>query len=298
MEPLSQQVFIFGSSSGAPCGYCRVRFVGGRVFFAAQARLEDHASSLLVLFDEQGAAAVAGVMRSSGSGYASLRGELECSRSSRYAGAAVVQSSDGIILVQGGKPGFNTQHAVERALGLEKPPKPIPTSPMLPPQTEAIEPMSEVPPAGDVPAGAERSNAGGEPFQEAVAAGAEGPDRNGSMAQAAEAPTGGAGGLGRRELPFSGNVQTIGCPLAAGSEVSPFLPGEFDGWVWQRVQYEGLYWHYITGENRGGGEYVRAVGVPGQYALRPPPHLRGFDRFAPARDGTGYWLSFEKRPSE
>lgn len=90
----------------------------------------------------------------------------------------------------------------------------------------------------------------------------------------------------------------VSCPAAALHQADPFHGGEFAGWSWCKVQYEGLHWHYLIGENKTGqGMYSRAVGVPGQYSLRPPPHLKGFDRFAVSRDGTGYWLYFEKDES-
>ncbi len=98
-------------------------------------------------------------------------------------------------------------------------------------------------------------------------------------------------GMQQEDLPSG----VVSCPAAALHQADPFHGGEFAGWSWCKVQYEGLHWHYLIGENKSGqGPWSRAVGVPGQYSLRPPPHLKGFDRFAVSRDGTGYWLYFER----
>ncbi|MBQ9941887.1 MAG: hypothetical protein IJP03_02640 [Christensenellaceae bacterium] len=65
---------------------------------------------------------------------------------------------------------------------------------------------------------------------------------------------------------------------------------------WRRVEYPAAAgWHYLEGEICKNGQLrARALALPGEYAISPPPWLKGFDSFLQAGGaGKGYWLLLE-----
>lgn len=84
------------------------------------------------------------------------------------------------------------------------------------------------------------------------------------------------------------------CRKADASNISNPFPGFLENTVWKRVEYP--YFangrHYLTGEIFEQGILrVTLLAVPGEYAVNPPPWLKGFDYFLNNADGSqGYWL--------
>lgn len=83
------------------------------------------------------------------------------------------------------------------------------------------------------------------------------------------------------------------CILPEEQVISPFsyLFGES---VWRKVEYPYLKGrkHYLIGEIYHKGELSTiALAVPGEYALTPPPWLKGFNTYLNSEDGFGgYWV--------
>ena len=94
--------------------------------------------------------------------------------------------------------------------------------------------------------------------------------------------------------------ETPSCQKTNASSVDNPFPGVLENAVWKRVEYP--YFangsHYLTGEIFEQGILsATLLAVPGDYAVNPPPWLKGFDCFLNNADGTqGYWL-FAKDPA-
>ncbi len=100
----------------------------------------------------------------------------------------------------------------------------------------------------------------------------------------------------------TGNEVCAACPLhVKKSEIRPFS-NRYQEYVWEKTEFPGLRgcWHYITGRCFEDGKLKKtAIGVPGEYALKPPSWLYGFDtyEFADEGEARGYWMLFEEAPN-
>ncbi len=87
------------------------------------------------------------------------------------------------------------------------------------------------------------------------------------------------------------------CPhVIKHDKINPF-PSVYPQSEWIKISYPGPagWWHYISGNIQKGSSFtVKALGVPGEYALAPPIWLEGFGTYmrCSSPDAKGYWLMF------
>lgn len=88
--------------------------------------------------------------------------------------------------------------------------------------------------------------------------------------------------------------EKLPCQSMARSSLGNPFPGLIKNAVWKRVEYP--YFangsHYLIGEVIEDQSMAATIlAVPGEYAINPPPWLKGFDYFAhSAETAQGYWL--------